>query len=166
MGEFTITTSMSVFVWLISVGVIGVNLYIVGGFLVEEGMSTSGGGGVVYAAGGMGAFCYLGFVVYLIRQDLGRLGGRAGALFSKLGVGDVADISELQREVYSPESRGLLQRRRGVNGVAGRHWRWPLEEGGSDGVPETELEEGGEDEDGDNKGRISGPGADYAPTDR
>ncbi|CAM9451693.1 unnamed protein product, partial [Hapterophycus canaliculatus] len=85
MGEFTISTSMTAFVWLVSIGIIAINLFIVGGFLVDEGSSSDGGGGWLYAIVGVGASLYLGFILFLMRQDIQKLRRRAGSLFLKLG---------------------------------------------------------------------------------
>lgn len=85
MGEFTISTSMTAFVWLVSIGIIAINLFIVGGFLVDEGNAADGGGGWLYAIVGVGASLYLGFILFLMRQDLQKLRRRAGSLFLKLG---------------------------------------------------------------------------------
>ena len=85
MGEFTITSAMSAFVWLISIGIIAVNLFIVGGFLVDQGNSTEGASGWLYAGAGVGASLYLGFILFLLRDDLQRLKRRAASLFMMLG---------------------------------------------------------------------------------
>lgn len=91
MGEFTIGTSMSVFVWMVSLGVIIINLYIVGGFLVDEGSSSPTGQGWVYAlAGIVAATLYLGFILFLMWQDLVKFKGQVAAMFIKLGGHDSA----------------------------------------------------------------------------
>lgn len=149
MGEFIISTSMTVFVWFTSVGIIGVNLYIVGGFLLNQGMSTSGNRWL-YAAAAIGGVFYLGFVAFLIRQDLLRLTDKASAFFSQLGVGDLSDIAHLQYH-SPPENSDLLP---GPT-AAGRHTNLS-DDGESDGAPEAGREDGD----------FSGTGQDYNPLGR
>lgn len=90
MGEFTISTSMTAFVWLVSIGIIAINLFIVGGFLVDAGNASDGGGGWLYAVVGVGGSLYLGFILFLMRQDLQKLRRKAVSLFLKLGGHDWA----------------------------------------------------------------------------
>lgn len=85
MGEFTISSAMSAFVWFVSIGIIAVNLFIVGGFLVEQGNSDEGASAWLYAGTGVGASLYLGFILFLLRDDLQKLRRRAGSLFMMLG---------------------------------------------------------------------------------
>lgn len=135
MGEFAISTSMTVFVWFISVGIIGVNLYIVGGFLVDLDTSQNQW---IYAAAAIAGVFYLSFLGFLMRQDLLRLIDRVGAFFSKLGVGDMSDIAHLQYHA-PPESSDLLP---GPSG-AGRHRMLPSEDSGSEGATEDGRADGG-----------------------
>lgn len=129
MGEFTIRTSLSVFVWFVSVAIIGINLYIVGGFLLEDGGVEPEARTWVYAASAIGGILYISFVGFLIRQDMRRLTGTASAILSKFGVGDVSDITQLQYH-RAGESADLLP---GVGGSAGRHERLGSEDYESDG---------------------------------
>ncbi|CAM9921466.1 unnamed protein product, partial [Pylaiella littoralis] len=85
MGEFTISTSMTAFVWMVSVGVIAINLYIVGSFVVEDSSSPNGYGGWLYAGAGIGASLYMAFILFFMREDLRKLRRRAGEKFLKLG---------------------------------------------------------------------------------
>lgn len=108
MGEFTITTAMSAFVWLISIGIIAVNIFIVGGFLVDEGISSEGASGWLYAGTGVGAVLYLGFILFLLRQDLQKLKQRAGSLFVMLGSYDFVAATAYSRKQRVPsEDDGL-----------------------------------------------------------
>lgn len=89
MGEFTISASMTLFVWIVSLGVIGINLFIVGGFLVDDGNDAADGGWWRYAAAGIGTIFYLGFILFLMWNDLHKLKRRAALLFITLGSYDV-----------------------------------------------------------------------------
>lgn len=89
MGEFTISASMTLFVWIVSLGVIGINLFIVGGFLVDEGNDAGDGGWWLYAAAGIGATLYLGFILFLMWNDLRKMKRQASLLFITLGGYDV-----------------------------------------------------------------------------
>lgn len=113
MGEFTISTVMTIVVWMSSLGVIGINLFIVGGFLVDEGDSTPGGGWWLYTCAGVGGLLYLGFILFLMWQDLVRWGRRAASLFVKLGGHDV--VHDYAAAANSPDDTdsdlgGSLQR--------------------------------------------------------
>lgn len=126
---------MAVFVWIVSVGIIGVNIYIVVGFLVDEGKSSAGNGDWVYAAAAIGASFYLGFVLFLMREDFKRLRQRANAVFVKLGVTDVADLSNLQQQYSLPPSALLSH---GDSFGDRLHRRLPSEDDGSE-APTPEL---------------------------
>lgn len=104
MGEFTIGTSMTMFVWIVSMGIIAVNLYIVGGFLVDEGNSAKGGGGWLYACVGIGGCLYLTFILFLMWPDFVKLKRHACSFFLKLGGYD-----EVGRYDVFPDSPGSLQ---------------------------------------------------------
>ncbi|CAM9236002.1 unnamed protein product [Choristocarpus tenellus] len=81
MGEFKIGWMTSVFVWVISIGVIGINIFIVGGFVIDSSDGTSYERmiwiylGVVALSG-----LYLGFIVYLLKADLQWLYGKIRAV--------------------------------------------------------------------------------------
>ena len=107
MGEYTITSSMSVFVWFVSLGIIAVNLFIVGGFLVDQGNSDEGASGWLYAAAGVGASFYLGFILFLLRQDLQKLKRRAGSLFMMLGGYDFVVSAHSRKQRVPSEDEGL-----------------------------------------------------------
>lgn len=121
MGEFTISSAMSAFVWFVSIGIIAVNLFIVGGFLVDQGNSSEGASGWLYAGAGVGASFYLGFILFLLRQDLQKLKRRAGSLFMTLGGSDfVISGSALSRKHRVPsEDDGLCDYLETPDTVAG-----------------------------------------------
>ncbi|CAN0208533.1 unnamed protein product, partial [Ectocarpus fasciculatus] len=74
MGEFTITSSLTAFVWMVSIGIIGINIYIVVGFLFDEGISSEGEASTwLYACTAFVASLYLGFILFLMREDLQKL---------------------------------------------------------------------------------------------
>lgn len=99
MGEFTISTSMTAFVWMVSVGVIAINLFIVGGFLVEQGKASSDGYGAwLYGVTGVGASLYLSFILFLVRDDLQKLKRRTTEVFLKLGGYDFVGVQALHDE--------------------------------------------------------------------
>lgn len=153
MGEFTIRTSLSVFVWFVSVAIIGINLYIVGGFLLEDDGIGSEGRNWVYAASAIGGVLYISLVCFLIRQDLRRLTGTAGIILAKFGVGDMSDITQVQYH-RAGEGADLLS---DMGGSSGRHERLGSEDCGSDGSPEAGRLDGEKD---------SGHGREYRPVER
>lgn len=108
MGEFTISTSMTVFVWFVSIGIIAINLFIVGGFLVDEGNSSDGGSGWMYAGAGLGASFYLGFILFLLREDLQKLRQRAGSLFLMLGGYDFVVGGRARKQRVPSQDDGLF----------------------------------------------------------
>eukprot|EP00752_Nemacystus_decipiens_P010258 g9142.t1 len=107
MGDLAIGSSMAVFVWFISLGIIAVNLFIVGGFLVDQGNSSDGASGWLYAGAGIGASLYLGFILFLLRQDLQKLKRRAGSLFMKLGGYDFVVGTYPRKQRVPSEDNGL-----------------------------------------------------------
>lgn len=102
MGAFTIRTHMAIFIWISAVTIIGINLYIVGGFLVDAGSSAEEGGGWVYVGTAISASFYLGFVLYLMRRDLQYFKQRAGNMLLKLGGSEVSELADMQHGAYSP----------------------------------------------------------------
>lgn len=104
MGEFTIGTSMTLFVWIVSLGIIVINLYIVGGFVVEQGNSGEGDGGWLYTCVGVGGSLYLFFVLFLMWPDFVKFKRHAGSFFLKLGGYD-----EVGRYEVFPDSPGNIQ---------------------------------------------------------
>lgn len=160
MGEFTISTSMTIFVWLVSVGVIGINLFIVGGFLVDEGNSSASAGGWIYASAAFSGLLYLGFILFLMWEDLLKLKRRARAFFVKLGGYDVVG----RYGSHPSADNGVDDGNSG-----GRPHRVPLqdEEDGGDSKPLAPGSGFGSSVNGPRQDdSLSGPGQDYAPVTR
>ncbi|CAM9277505.1 unnamed protein product, partial [Discosporangium mesarthrocarpum] len=67
MGEFRIGRAMSIVVWVVSLGVIGVNVFIVGGFVLEGSTQTSVW---VYFAVALCMIAYIGFISHLLWEDM------------------------------------------------------------------------------------------------
>lgn len=113
MGEFAITSSVTAFVWMVSIGIIGINIYIVVGFLFDEGISSEGAAATwLYALTAFGAFLYLGFILFLMRDDLQKLRRRAESLFWELGRHDQVGFYALNDDSHPGDSGGrpeLLQ---------------------------------------------------------
>lgn len=152
MGEFVISAAMTAFVWLISLGVIAINLYIVGGFLVDAGNASDNGGEWLYAGTGAGAFLYLGFTIFLMREDLQKLKQRLGSMVLKLGGYDFVGGHDVVET--------------GSHHIPGRAQRVPSEDGDSLEFPDPEeVATGGSGPGGpgSNKRPLSGVGQDYAP---
>ena len=85
MGEFVIRPSMAIFVWILAVAIIGINLYIVGGFVVEQANGSPSGAGWLYTFSGIAAALYLALIAAMVIQDLAWYRRQAGDLFVKLG---------------------------------------------------------------------------------
>ncbi|CBN78636.1 divalent metal transporter [Ectocarpus siliculosus] len=118
MGEFTITSSMTAFVWMVSIGIIGINISIVLGFLFDEGISSEGAAAPwLYACTAIGASLYLGFILFLMREDLQKLRRRAESLFWELGrhdhmlrsTSDDGSLSPLEPGAGSEARHGQIQ---------------------------------------------------------
>lgn len=154
MGEFTIGTSMTVFVWIVSLGIIAINLYIVGGFVVDQGNSGEGDGNWLYASVGIGGSLYLSFIIFLMWPDFVKFKRHAGSFFLKLGGYD-----EVGRYEVFPNSPGSIQ---GDGSRRSGRERLTLE--GDDGDDSSELL--GPQSAQRSSRSLSGPGEDYAPSSR
>ena len=151
MGEFTISTSMTLFVWIVSLGIISINLYIVGGFFVDQRNSAKGGGGWLYASVGIGGSLYLAFILFLMWPDFVKFKHHVGSIFLKLGGYD-----EVGRYDVFPDSPGNLQE--DISGRAERG-RLMLEDDGGDDSSELLGQQSA-------RRSPSGPGEEYAPSSR
>lgn len=89
MGDMAIKPFMTVFVWILALCIIGINLYIVGGFVVDQASDYPNGAGWIYALSGVATLLYLAFIAALVSQDLAWCRKRAGDAFKKLGSHDV-----------------------------------------------------------------------------
>lgn len=145
MGDFVIGTSMTVFVWVISLGIIAINLFIVGGFVVDQGTEE---GGWLYACVGVVGSLYLSFIIFLMWPDLVQFKQQACSFFVKLGGYD-----EVGRYDIFPSSPASIHEY---------------------GIGQLELD-GDDDDDDDSSGllgpqsarlTLSAPGEDYAPSSR
>lgn len=149
MGEFTIGAATTLFVWIVSLGIIAINLFIVGGFLVDQG-----GGGWLYAGVGIGGSLYLSFILFLMWPDLVKIKRHAGSFFLKLGGYD-----EVGRYEVFPNSPGSIQ-----GGGGGRLGLDRLALEGDDGDDSSGLL--GPQSAQRSLRSLSGPGEDYAPSSR
>lgn len=102
MGPFAIKPRLAIAVWIISVMIIGINLYIVGGFLVDAVDTSDKGAGWIYAATVLGAILYLAFISYLVRRDVASMGKKLGFSLVKGWDNDITDLGDPQQGAYSP----------------------------------------------------------------
>lgn len=117
MGNLAIKPSMTVFVWILALCIIGINLYIVGGFVIDQASDYPKGAGWIYSLSAVAALFYLAFIATLVSQDLAWCRQRAGDAFKKLGSHDVVEGYDILEDLststtHSPEE--------GMNGGSGR----------------------------------------------
>lgn len=127
---------MTVLVWILALCIIGINLYIVGGFVVDEAGNYPNGAGWIYALSGVAALLYLAFIAALVSQDLAWCRQRAGDAFKKLGSHDVVEGYDILEDLSTSTTHSPEEETNGSSGQEGVDALEPLKSEGLEDAAE------------------------------